>query len=312
MNVENYWIDIKETESLVSKRIIRAIGTKCECGYPLLITDTLRFIKCSNDRCVYSLVENLKKYISIAMGSSISQLEMRNICKDKGYILDIVMDDGLNSIITSKCGVDLRECSLSLGDILYIVSNNTLNSVAYNLTSGFDSVEEFYETIKKGQILYIKDILGYSDSLNMVAVKIYNELLKVEDIIKRWVENLKIKKLPQDILRIAIDNIENDYINCGINKEEFGNMVLRDKRFVIYNIIDERTDILISDKEISRMVNRADEINNKNMERLINQGQLVMTEVGIKLEDGIRERGRKITIIRVNDFLEHLEKGAYL
>lgn len=303
---------------IISQSTYDMLPKVCRCGSPLLFSDSLREIKCSNPKCKEALATRLKAFadynnLSLTYDDCYLLTERLNIVSP--YQLIMLKDAVANKLITTA---DILKIYKVTDEITEVVNSefyiyqliemcgiHDISRVAYKIASGFNTMDELYNEVDNTQVAFINDRLGIttSDSCTL-SLEIYNMLLKIKEELYLGEALLNIKTYSNRLHIVFCDTV------CPyVNKSELLSY-LNNKfsyTFVHRSLIDDSTDILVKhlDCTTSRYRN-ARLINDKYVAEQVNNNELKLSEVGTPVEGQLKPRGTKIYITGIEELIKRL------
>ena len=289
---------------LISKALREVIPNNgyCYCGSELYFTDSLRQLYCSNKQCYLKMASRL---FDMAKGMGVQGWDKETcikVCKDfklkspyQVFLLENIeynSVEGFSEKIKAICDPEKRK--LKLWQIVKLSGIPSIETIAYKLFDGYNSIEQAYEDIKKYQVPFIADKLGLKNAdTGVIAVNVYNTLIEYETELLFGATKFIVEKDNHDKVLIAIAGAVNGFHN----KYEFINYInMRYKgkiRAMLMNSIVENLNVLISDGDIdNRKYKIACKLNAKAKEKAISEN---------------KDSWHEIMITNSKDYLEYLE-----
>lgn len=188
MGISRYDVEVNE---LISDDILEYIPDTCpECGSDIEFTDTLKSIYCTNSRCpakIAARLESMAKAMKAeGWGESTCLEVVRNFKMISPYQVFLLEKQGVTSCpnvsafikkIESICDMERRK--LKLWEVVRLGGIPGIETTAFKIFDGFNSISEAYEQIETQQVPFIADRLGLKNSEGgVMAVSIYNTLIE--------------------------------------------------------------------------------------------------------------------------------------
>ena len=182
--------DAREYE-LLSDNILKLIPSKCRCGQPLLLSDSLKTLKCSDSNCRYIIVDrvnNFNKKLKLGINTSdIDRLskKLNLITPYQLFMLDLAYENNIVSAydiyniveVVDKLK-ELKSTEWEIYQLVELCGIDTIANVAYKIFDGFTSITEAYDEIEQSQISFINDRLGIKSSDGAIlAIGILSSLI---------------------------------------------------------------------------------------------------------------------------------------
>lgn len=304
--------------NIISQSTYDMLPKVCRCGSPMVFSDSLREIRCSNAKCKEDLAVRLKAFvdynnISLTYDDCYLLTERLNIVSP--YQLLMLKDAADNKIITTadilkiyKVIEELTELTnreFYIYNLIEMCGIPDISRIAYKLAFGFNSMDELYNEIDNTQVAFINDRLGIvtSDSCTL-SLDIYNKMLKLKEELY-LAEALLSTKSHENRIHIVFCDTSTPYVNKSECLEYLNNTFKY--TFVHKSLIDDNTDVLIkhSENPTSRYRN-ARLINDKFVAEQVNSNILKLSEVGAPVEGQLKPCGIKIYITTVEDLIKRL------
>jgi len=304
--------------NIISQSTYDMIPKACRCGSPLLFSDSLRELRCSNPKCREALAIRLKHFVdynnlSLTFDDCYLLTERLNIVSP--YQLVMLKDAVANKLITTADILKIYKVTDEITELLtkefYIYQLlemcgiHEISSIASKIAFGFNTMDELYNEIDNTQVAFINDRLGIvtSDSCTL-SLDVYNKLLKIKEELYLGEALFKIKEY-NNRLHIAFC----DKVSPYVNKSELLSYLKSTFSFTFVHrvLIDDTTDILIKhlDNTTSRYRN-ARLINDKFVAEQVNNNMLKLAEVGAPVEGQLKPQGTKIYITTTEELIRRL------
>ena len=178
-----------EVNELMDEDVLMYIPDTCpECGGEIEFTDTLKQIYCTNSRCpskIAARLESMAKAMKAdGWGESTCLAVVNNFGMKSPYQVFLLKDQtqcegvsAFNKKIASICDSSKRR--LKLWEIVRLGGIPDIETTAFKIFDGFDTMEEAFEQIEKLQVPFIAERLGLKNADNSVmAVSIFNTLME--------------------------------------------------------------------------------------------------------------------------------------
>lgn len=220
--------DVEDNE-LISAEVLEEIPDTCEyCGSPIVFTDTLKQIYCSNSKCKLKIAARLEAMAKNMNVDGFGDSTCLALCSQFGmvspyqvFLLEGKEAEGVSAFdkkISAMMNSEYRSCELwqmvSYGNIPGV------DTIAFKLFSGYGTINEAYADFEKYQVPFIADKLGLKNSsTGVMAVNIYNTLMEYKAELQFGETKFRIKKVDNDRIIVAITGGVAGYAN----KSEFIN-----------------------------------------------------------------------------------------
>jgi len=242
---------------LISEEVLDEIPETCECGAEVVFTDTLKQIMCSNPRCYHKIasrMENMAKAMQVdGFGASTCLAlckQYKMISPFQAFLLNgsetvngvSALDKKINGLKNSEA----IDCEL--WQMVSYASIPGVDTIAYKIFNGYNTIEEAYADIEKYQVPMIADKLGQkSGGSGVIAVNIYNTLMEYKTELMFGERFFRIKKQTGDKIQIAITDSVYGYPNKSAYVKEL-NMTYEGKASIIrLSSVTKEVEYLISD-----------------------------------------------------------------
>lgn len=306
---------------ILSPALLKNIPSICKCGAKMILSDSLRYARCSRYNCIYTVI-NRVKYINSKMQLGISDIEIENIVNklklSTPYQIFMIDSAAKSGIITS---MDIRNLDNVLSnlriakqkeyyvyEVIEMSGIESIVSTAKTLFVGFDSISEAYNEIDKGQLAFISERLGLTTTeASALGVEIYNQLIEyIEEFLFAEMQ-LNIKKYSEYKFNIAF----NDGVFPFLNKSEYIEYInsLTKYKFNFVHSISLNTDILIRNSSDNGSKSRAARIiNDKFVAESVNKGELNISDLGLIKYGELKPIGDYIYICSSDELISRLKR----
>lgn len=306
---------------LISDQIINVIPRKCKCGSNIVISDSLKEIKCSNINCIYKTINriyNASKLLSIGLQES----DIKNIVNKLGIVTpyQLLMLDGAydKQMINSEDIIEIDNIIQNIKNIKqndYYIYNivemcgiEKIRIIAKKLFYGFESFDEAYNEIEQGQISFISERLGMSNpDGSTFAYDIYKSLIELKDEFIFGEMQLNIKKCNKKRLFVAFSDNVIPYVNKSEYLDYLNNNY--NYEFVLITTISDNTDILIKNSvDTSGKYRAARIINDKVIASGMNSGELTISSINRNIKGQLKPLGCNILVTTTNGLIDKLNE----
>lgn len=306
---------------ILSPALLKSISSECKCGAQMILSDSLRYARCSRNNCIYTTINRVKS-INNKLKLGISDTEVENIVKklkiSTPYQIFMLDSAAKSNIITEA---DIKNLNNVLDSLKTIKQNkyyiyevvgmsgiDSIDSTAKALFIGFDSISEAYSEIDKGQISFISDRLGLTTTeSSSLGVEIYNRLVGcIEEFLFAEMQ-LNIKKYSDFKINIAFS----DGVFPFVNKREYIDYInsLTKYKFNFVHSISSDTDVLVRSSSEGGSKSRAAKIiNDKFVADAVNKGELNLSDIGIIRYGELKPIGSSIYICSSDELISRLKK----
>lgn len=313
---------------LVSTKTLEIIPNKCRCGAPLELSDSLRELKCVNKDCIYNIVDRLITFCNKTK-LNIKDTELKELTLKLNIITPyqlLMLDEVYKNNIINKSDIqnidevmqsikNIKEVDYFIYEIAEVCGIVSIEKVAYKLFNGFNSFEEAFEEIETGQVSFINERLGIKDSdSSILSIEVYNQIIKLKEELIFGETQLKIKEEEKERLNIAFTDNVSPFVNKSELMDKFNNKY--NYQFTLITTVSENTDILIKNN-IDSNTNKyrtASLINDKFIAESMNNGELLLNDIGKIVETQLKPLGSKIyidTLENVTLRLDQYTKNKY-
>lgn len=262
---------------LISDRILEYIPRTCEiCGKPIVFSDNLKFIQCSNSRCsskVAARLEAMCKYLKIdGFGESTCLVVAKHIIGPGQLLLFVQRTENLPQVpgwsVKRNNVIKCFEKPIYLWEYMKALNLPGISGTAKELLNGYDNLDKFYEDLYEQQVPMVAARLGLnvdSDSA-VLALSVYNTLIEYEGEVKGCVQFFNIKKdLPGTFtLNVCITQKVPGYASKPQYIDHLRTLVGPGLNIVQVDRVTEKTHILVGDSNSGTgKMKRAKAINEK-------------------------------------------------
>lgn len=304
---------------ILSEDVINIIPKKCKCGRDIILSDSLKTARCSDNKCIYNTFNRLEQFNN-RLNIGISTFDMELIAKklklstpyqilmiDEAYESGIIVNGDIHNIESIVQNIrKIKQSEYFVYEIIEIVGIEKITNVAKSIFQGFNSVDEAFDEIERGQVAFISDRLGMTTQDSTIfSVDIYNTLLKLKDEILFGELQLNVKKESRPRLNMAFC----DNIIPYVNKREFIEYLdsLSNYKINHVNTVSENTDILIRNADGTSSKSRAARIiNDKYIADAMNSGEISLGDIGKSLTGSLKPIGSVIYVCSTDELVNKL------
>lgn len=312
-----------EENGLISDEVLAEIPEVCECGSPIMFTDTVRQIFCSNPMCICKIAFRLEKMAKAMEVDGFGYSTCITLCKAYKMIspfqvfllenrtdLETTGVAAVNKKIEAICNKEKR--NVKLWEIVKLCGIPDIESSAAKIFSGYNTMEDAYSDIDRGQVPFIAERLGITNSESSVlAVRIYNNLIQYKGELFFGETQFNVITEEGQSIKMAITGSVYGYKNKGAFVKELNNRYSGKINFMLMSSVSSDIDILVcdADSNSSKFIN-ATKINRKYMEKLIESGEIGADTIGSLAEGSLHRIGEKIIIADHYSIMDRLDKYA--
>lgn len=314
--------EVVENE-LLSSDVLECIPHTCVCGSPIEFTDSIRQIYCSNPRCFYKIAARLEAMAKTMKADGWGESTCITVCQEfklvspyQVFLLQKAVEGGQTSSVSafkkkvdSICNPELRK--VELWEVVRLAGIPSIETIAYKIFNGYDSLTEAFEDITSGQVPFIAEKLGLKNADGSVmAVNVYNTLIQYKDELLFGETQFDIYKPTGQTLYIAITG--------GVagfrNKSEFIDYIKAryDGKVnpMLMNSVTSEVDILVADGDTaSNKYKTAIRLNTKYVEKGLTTGEFNESTIGtFKSEKDLHPIGEKLFITDSQSIFSRLDK----
>ena len=312
-------IDEIKSKHILSDELLSIIPHKCKCGNNLCISNSLNEIVCTSKKCTSALHYRTKKFcemLNIPLSDQSIDIIIRDVNIISPYqilMLQYMYKDGTVSHFNIP---EIQDCiqiinnvvnnEISLANMIKLCGIEEITSVANKLFDNFNSVDDIYEQLYRGQVVFISGQLGLDNTSIIFAVDIFNKLIKIQDELVFAETQFKIDKNTDKYINVAIIGNTSPLANKS-EIIQYLNAKYKMFRFRLHGI-DEHTDILINGTNSTDKCRDANIINNRFIAEEMNKNNIELNDIG-KFKEGIlKPIGAKIYIDNLQNVLNRLEE----
>lgn len=309
---------------LMDAEVLEYIPDRCECGAPVAFTDSLRQIYCTSERCIYKIASRLEAMAKKMKVDGFGESTCVTLCKEFKLISPyqvFLIEDKLNSGVTSKVPAfekkireicDWKNRKRELWEVVALAGIPNIDTIAYKIFDGYDKMEEAFEDIENGQVLFIAEKLGIkSSSSGVMAVNVYNTLMRFKEELLFGETQFDIYKPAGKTLYMAITGGVRGYRNKNAFVDFLNNRYEGKLNIMLMGSVTQQVNILISDgSSSSNKYKTATRINKKYVEKAIENGLFVEDDLEKFKggEEGFYKVGEKIIIADSTEIIGRLDR----
>ena len=314
-------IEIAEiaNKELLNTETIKILPTKCKCGSNLVFSNSLRELICNNKKCsetLYYRCRQLCNKFEIPLTNQSLHCIIDKMTIMSPYQLLLLKDINNSGILTSfeipeiidciQIIDNLRNSEIELYEVIEASGIDEISIIAKKIFENFNCIDEAYNNIEKGQVVYISEQLGLKGAASVFAVEVFNRLLDIKDELIFAETLFNIKQNDYNYINIAFaDNII-PFINKG-ELIDYLNNTYKQFRFRIHPISTD-TDILIKNNSNNLKYRDAKIINERHIEQMMNKNELELQDIGRFIDGEIKPLGSTIYIDTLDNVLNRLEE----
>ena len=320
--------DVIENQ-LISEAVLNVIPHTCECGAEIAFTDSLRQIFCTNPRCYYKVAARLESMAKKLRGKNGESCEgwgestCVTVCKEFKLIspyqvfqLENLVKNGATSSVSafekkvnSICNPVLRK--VELWQVVALAGIPNIETIAYKIFNGYDSISDAYKDIESGQVPFIANKLGLKNLVTgVMAVNVYNTLMSYKDELLYGEKQFDIFKPEGQTLYIAITG----GVQGFKNKSEFigyiNNRYNGKVNAMLMNSVTTQVEILVADGDTSsNKFKTANRLNDKYLKKQLELGNISESEIGnFKNDRDLHPVGELIFVGDSHEVISRLDK----
>ena len=307
-------IDEAVRNQLISSECASILPKKCNCGADLELSDSLRWLYCTSNNCRYNLLKKINKLCD-KIDISISDKDINKLIDKLNLISHyqiLMLNDNIKNHIadidinTDKLS-EFRNRAFYIYEIAELCCDETIEKIAKTLFYGFNSFDEAYNEIDEGQVSFIDERIGVSNTDSMtLSYSIYESLLSLREEFIFIESQLKIRKF-NDRLKIAFA----DNTLPFINKTEFIDFLNFKYKYIFCTVstIKDDTDILVSNSGVDSNKNKiASLINNKYIAEKMNNGEMTLSDINKLDNEHLKPLGSTVYVTNIESLLNHLDE----
>ena len=222
---------------LLNDSTIKLLPNKCRCGKKLVLSDSMRTMRCIDNNCRYFVVDRinkLNKHLELNISAAdIDRLshKLHWLTPYQLFMLDLSYEDNvigmsdINNIVDVIRRIrELKSQEWYIYEIVELCGIDSISLVAKKLFDGFESIEQLYDELEQGQISFINDRLGIKSSdSSVLTVGIYNKLIEMKEELIFCETLLKIKKYSEKLIRISFCDNNIPFLNKSETISPFKN-----------------------------------------------------------------------------------------
>lgn len=317
-------ISIKEAieNNVISQETMHLLPKMCKCGAPLEFSDSMKEIRCTDEKCKYSIIYRVKEFCKkLHIGFTDSDIEqivdifgivtpyqVIQICDDT-----IIKSDRFNKLtindITGKIQniKNIIQNEYLLYKVVELICLDNISKVAHKLFRGFENIDEAYFEIENGQLSFINERLGIKDQdSSIISLEIFNEIIGIKDELIFAESLFNIKHNSKKRLNIAFaDNII-PFINIG-ELIDYLNYTYS-YNFVHVNVVSQTTDILIRNAASSgTKLRTANVLNSKHVANKMNTNEIKLNDIGKIMNNQLKPIGSVVYIETLETIMNRLD-----
>lgn len=306
---------------IVSSSLADIIPRHCKCGKEIVFSDSFRKAKCKSDKCAYSIINRictLNDKLGIGLiEEDIDKLAIKLklstpyqiLMLDEAYKSNIIKSSDIHNIDSVIQNIEnVKKNKYFVKDIVNICGIETLMKVSSSIFGGFNTVEEAYNEIERGQVSFISERLGISNQdSSILSVEIYKIINDIKDEILFGETQLNIVNEYEYRLNIAFA----DNVVPYINKRDYVQYINSISKYKFNHVcsISDDVDILIRNASGNSNKSRAARIiNDKFVAESMNSGSLSLNDINRIDEKQLKPIGCKIYICGTDELVNRLHK----
>jgi NAD-dependent DNA ligase len=242
----------------MSAEVLDELPRKCGCGHDLVLTDNLVQLYCPNGKCYLKIASRLEEMAKLIGADGWGEASCREVCKDFGLKSPIdIFDDDLRWELMGRADswekkLDNIEVALNkeweIYEIVQLLRLDGIVTTANKLFRGYNTIEEAYYDFENGGAVLVADRLGIGKGdESVMAVNIYNTLMKSKDELLKAEKLFKVKKACDKQIKIAITGGVGGFKSKTAFVNELNNLGNGKVSFFLNNTVTQDTNFLICD-----------------------------------------------------------------
>lgn len=202
------------SHGLLDVELAEIIPTNCEeCGAELSLTESLKQLYCDNRTCstkVAARLESMAKMMKAdGWGESACLAVVRNFKMISPYQVFLLAGKECKEVPAFQKKVaeicDPAKRTIKLWEVVKYANIPSIDTVAFKIFDGYDSIEDAYVGIEEQGVSFIADKLGLRNAeTGVMAVNIYNTLMEYKDELMFGEQMFEIYNPQGERLYIAI------------------------------------------------------------------------------------------------------------
>ena len=220
---------VTDLDSSLPDRFLEILPTTCEtCGSPLMISDTLTGLQCSNPRCKDKLIMRTK---AVCKSLNITDFGESTISKFIDYygvtnhlnMFDLreglILSDEVSDKVSEKVIRQIEQHKdFLLWEFVQVANLPFIQTSARKVFQGYRNLTEAYADIEEGGVAFIQEKLGIAKDgdVSLQAIKIYNTLIEFKEDLLEGEELVNIINL--DGVR-ELNVVCSDQVGGGFRKK---------------------------------------------------------------------------------------------
>lgn len=177
---------------LLDVDLAEIIPTHChECGTELMLTESLKQLYCPNRQCPTKVASRLEAMAKMMQVDGWGESTCLEVVRQFGMFspfqvfllidkLDSIKTESLKDKIRDICRDDVR--TVKLWEVAKYANIPSIDTVAFKLFDGFDSMESAFKAFENSPITFVADRLGLRNAeTGVMAYNIYQTLIEYKD-----------------------------------------------------------------------------------------------------------------------------------
>lgn len=198
---------------LMSQEILDHIIDQCECGEEVHFTESLTQIFCPNRFCTYKVAARLEAMAKAMQVDGFGESTCQELCRQfnlkSPYQVFLLKDKTCPSVAAFEKKIaeitSPDKTKVKLWELVKLAGIPNIESIAYKIFDGYDSLEEAYAEIEKHQVPFIAEKLGLKNATTgVMAANVYKNLIEYKSELLFGESKFTIYKPTGDTFYIAI------------------------------------------------------------------------------------------------------------
>lgn len=300
--------------NLIKKETLRILPSKCGCGAPVELSDSLRELYCTDRNCKYNLTFRIVEFcekLSIPISNDIANRLVTKYNLISTYQMMQIGQINDLSLRNTKMGIaGIKDKTFTLSEIAKLSCIDDIEYIADKIFSGFSSFEEFFDELDRSQVTFLNARLGIYGNATSLSVQVLTELNSLREELIFGEAVLKIKPIDKNIIRVVFSDSSEPFMNRS-EAIEYLNSQYNSYDFELFSQVNESTDILIMNSDSNNEKYRdAKIINDDYVEKLMNNEEIEYDEIGSFKDKSFKPVGSKIYIDSLTNIINRFNEIA--
>lgn len=246
--------------NLIPADVLETVPETCPvCGSDIEFTFSLKQIYCKNNKCALKVAARLESMAKAMKADGWGESACLKVCQAykliTPYQIFAIGERGLpcpdipafDKKLASICDPEKRK--VRLWEVVRYAGIPSIETIAFKIFDGFDSMEQAYEQIEKYQAPFIAERIGTSNGV--MAIHIYEALMEHKEELMYGEQKFDVYVPTGEQVIMAITGKAYGYSSKGEYVKTINDKFKGKVNVVLMNSVSARVNVLIADGDTS-------------------------------------------------------------